>query len=72
MGKRNGLIKLHQNTQLLTEMLAAIQNPAGQPLIPNQEGTWLHSLIWQLNLKPAAQPEPYDFELQNHVTLNQI
>jgi len=32
---------LHKNMQLLTEALTAVQNPAGQPLIPNGEGTTL-------------------------------
>lgn len=64
--------KLQQRMQLLTDTLTALQGPNGQPLIPNNEGTPLHNLIRQLNLQPAAAPEPYDFELHAHVTIDQI
>jgi len=63
---------LHKNMQLLTEALTAVQNPAGQPLIPNGEGTPMGNLIRQLNLQDPVQAAPYDFELGENVTLNEI
>jgi hypothetical protein len=63
---------LHKNMQLLTEALTAVQNPAGQPLIPNGEGTPMGNLIRQLNLQEPVQAPPYDFELDENVTLNEI
>lgn len=63
---------LHKNMQLLTEALTAVQNPAGQPLIPNGEGTPMGNLIRQLNLQDPVQAPPYDFELGENVTLNEI
>ncbi len=60
------------NMQLLTEALTAVQNPAGQPLIPNGEGTPMGNLIRQLNLQEPVQAPPYDFELDENVTLNEI
>ena len=64
--------KLQQCMQMLTDTLAAIQTHDGQPLIPNQEGTPLNALIRQLNLQPAAPAPAYDFELDHHVTVDEI
>ena len=64
--------ELHKNMQMLTDTLTAIQNPAGQPLIPNGDGTPMNNLIRQLNLQDPAQAPPFDFELQDHVTLDQV
>jgi hypothetical protein len=64
--------ELHKNMQLLTDALTQVQNAQGQPLIPNEEGTPMNNLIRTLNLQAPAQAPAYDFELDEHVTLDQV
>lgn len=63
---------LQKNMQMLTDTLTRIQNPQGQPLIPNGEGTPMNNLIRELNLQAPAQEPPFEFELDEHVTLDQV
>jgi len=57
---------------MLTDALTQVQNAQGQPLIPNEEGTPMNNLIRTLNLQAPAQAPAYDFELDEHVTLDQV
>ncbi len=56
----------------LTDMMAEARGPNGQPVFPNEPGTLLNNIIKEYNLQPAAAPAPYDFELDNHVTMEAI
>ena len=64
--------ELKKTAGLFADALTQFQNAAGQPIFANEEGTPLRNLLNQLDLQPAQQAPPYDFELQNHVTFNQI
>ena len=68
----NAEYRLEQRMQMLTDTLAQVQGANGQPLIPNDPGTPLNNLIRELNLQPAAAAPPFDFELDNHVTIEMI
>jgi len=61
--------KLNKALQCLTNLMAGAQQPNGQPLFPNEPGTPLNDIIRQYNLQPAEAPPPYDFGLDNHVTI---
>ncbi len=43
----------------------------GDPLIQAEEGTPMHGLMNHLRVGDEPPPEEFDFELQNHVTLEQ-
>jgi len=64
--------ELKKTAGLFADALTQFQDAAGQPIFANEEGTPLRNLLNQLDLQPAQQAPPYDFELQNHVTFNQI
>jgi hypothetical protein len=61
--------KLNKALQSLTNLIAGAQQPNGQPIFPNEPGTPLNDIIRQYNLQPAEAPPPYDFGLDNHVTI---
>jgi hypothetical protein len=64
--------ELQKNMKMLTDALTQVQNAQGQPLIPNGEGTPMNNLIRTLNLQAPAQAPPYNFELDEHVTLDEV
>ncbi len=64
--------KLSKALQSLTNLIAGAQQPNGQPIFPNEPGTPLNDIISQYNLQPAEAPPPYDFGLDNHVTIGAI
>ena len=64
--------KLNKALQSLTNLIAGAQQPNGQPIFPNEPGTPLNDIIRQYNLQPAEAPPPYDFGLDNHVTIEAI
>jgi hypothetical protein len=63
---------LQRALKSLTDMMAEARGPNGQPAFPNEPGTPLNNIIKEYNLHPAAAPAPYDFELDNHVTIEAI
>ncbi len=64
--------KLNKALQSLTNLIAGAQQPNGQPIFPNEPGTPLNDIIRQYNLQPAEAPPPYNFGLDNHVTIEAI
>ena len=64
--------KIKKALQSLTDMMAQAQTPNGQNIFPNAPGTPLNNIIRTYNLQPNQAPEPYDFELGNHVTIEAI
>ncbi len=58
--------------QSLTDVLASARGTNGQPVFSNGPGTLLNNIIKEYNLQPAAALAPYDFELDNHVTIEAI
>ena len=61
--------KLNKALQRITNCMAGTLQPNGQPMFPNEPGTLLNDIIRDYNLQPAQAPPPYDFGLDNHVTI---
>jgi hypothetical protein len=64
--------KLNKALQRITNCMAGTLQANGQPMFPNEPGTLLNDIIRDYNLQPAEAPPPYDFGLDNHVTIEAI
>jgi hypothetical protein len=64
--------KLNKALQRITNCMAGTLQPNGQPMFPNEPGTLLNDIIRDYNLQPAEAPPPFDFGLDNHVTIEAI